>query len=88
MIDIFKDIGATQIAKELTESDYSTKLGNTNWSESSVRGILKNVKYKYNPIGGALIGKNNGGRNYRRRAYGGTDAVGRGEKGAAYCKRC
>ena len=32
MIDIFKDIGATQIAKELTESDYSTKLGNTNWS--------------------------------------------------------
>lgn len=46
MIDIFKDIGATQIAKELTESDYSTKLGNTNWSESSVRGILKNVKYK------------------------------------------
>ena len=41
-----------------------------------------------NPIGGALIGKNNGGRNYRRRAYGGADAVGRGEKGAAYCKRC
>ena len=30
-----------------------------------------------------MIGKNNGGRNYRRRAYGGTDAVGRGEKGAA-----
>ena len=53
MIDIFKDIGATQIAKELTESDYSTKLGNTNWSESSVRGILKNVKYK----GDVLQGK-------------------------------
>ena len=43
---------------------------------------LKTVKYKYNPIGGALIGKNNGGRNYRRRAYGGTDAVGRAEKKA------
>ncbi len=53
MIDTFKDIGATQIAKELTESDYSTKLGNTNWSESSVRGILKNVKYK----GDVLQGK-------------------------------
>lgn len=53
MIDIFKDIGATRIAKELTESDYSTKLGNTNWSESSVRGILKNVKYK----GDVLQGK-------------------------------
>ena len=53
MTDIFKGIGATQIAKELTESNYSTKLGNTNWSESSVRGILKNVKYK----GDVLQGK-------------------------------
>lgn len=53
MIDIFRDIGATQIAKELTESDFCTKLGNTNWSESSVRGILKNVKYK----GDVLQGK-------------------------------
>lgn len=53
MIDIFKVIGATHIAKELTESNFCTKLGNTNWSESSVRGILKNVKYK----GDVLQGK-------------------------------
>ena len=30
----------------MTEKGYTTKLGNTNWSESSVRKILKNVKYK------------------------------------------
>lgn len=53
MIDTFKVIGATHIAKELTESNFCTKLGNTNWSESSVRGILKNVKYK----GDVLQGK-------------------------------
>ena len=53
MIDIFKDIGASHIAKELTESNFCTKLGNTKWSESSVRGILKNVKYK----GDVLQGK-------------------------------
>ena len=53
MIDIFKVIGATHIAKELTESNFCTKLGNPNWSESSVRGILKNVKYK----GDVLQGK-------------------------------
>lgn len=46
IIDIFRGIGATQIAKELTESDYRTKLGNELWHESSVRKILKNVKYK------------------------------------------
>ena len=45
MIDIFRGIGATQIAKELTESEFCTKLGNTNWSESSVRGILKKNQY-------------------------------------------
>lgn len=52
MIDIFKVIGATQIAKELTESNYRTKLGNTVWHESTVRGILRNVKYK----GDVLLG--------------------------------
>lgn len=52
MIDTFKDIGATQIAKELTESNYCTKLGNTVWHESTVRGILRNVKYK----GDVLLG--------------------------------
>lgn len=52
MIDIFKAIGATQIAKELTESNYRTKLGNTVWHESTVRGILRNVKYK----GDVLLG--------------------------------
>ena len=30
----------------MTEKGYKTKLGNTDWSESSVRKILKNVKYK------------------------------------------
>lgn len=53
MIDIFKGIGATQIAKELTESNYHTKAGNTIWHESTVRGILRNVKYK----GDVLLGK-------------------------------
>ena len=38
--------GASTIAKELTEKGWNTKLGNTSWSESSVRKILKNVKYK------------------------------------------
>ena len=52
IIDIFKVIGATQIAKELTESDYKTKLGNKLWHESSVRKILKNVKYKGDVIQG------------------------------------
>lgn len=46
MIDIFKAIGATQIAKELTESEHKTRHGNKFWHESSVRKILKNVKYK------------------------------------------
>lgn len=46
MIDKFKVIGASAIAKELTEKGCTTKLGNVVWSESSVRKILKNVKYK------------------------------------------
>ncbi len=39
-------VGATVIARELTERGYRTKKGKTKWSESGVRGILKNEKYK------------------------------------------
>jgi DNA invertase Pin-like site-specific DNA recombinase len=46
-------IGCYVIAKELTNLGYKTKRGKTNWGESSVRGILKNEKYR----GDLLLGK-------------------------------
>lgn len=45
-------VGATIIAKELTDLGVETKLGNVVWSDSSVRKILKNVKYKGDVIQG------------------------------------
>lgn len=41
------------IAKELAALKYRTKRGSTNWGESTVRGIIKNEKYK----GDLLLGK-------------------------------
>ncbi len=46
-------IGATNIAKELTKSNYKTPRGSNKWCESTIRGILKNEKYK----GDVLQGK-------------------------------
>lgn len=46
-------IGATNIAKELTKSKYKTPRGSNEWCESTIRGILKNEKYK----GDVLQGK-------------------------------
>ncbi len=46
-------IGATNIAKELTKSKYKTPRGSNKWCESTIRGILKNEKYK----GDVLQGK-------------------------------
>lgn len=45
--------GCFVIAKELTRLKYQTKKGNTDWHESTVRGIIKNEKYK----GDLLLGK-------------------------------
>lgn len=45
--------GAFVIAKELTKLNYKTKKGSTKWHESTVRGIIKNEKYK----GDILLGK-------------------------------
>lgn len=45
--------GCYVIAKELTALKYKTKRGSTNWGESTVRGIIKNEKYK----GDLLLGK-------------------------------
>ncbi|MBV4420352.1 recombinase family protein [Clostridium tyrobutyricum] len=45
--------GCFVIAKELTKLKYKTKRGNTKWGESTVRGIIKNEKYK----GDILLGK-------------------------------
>lgn len=45
--------GCFVIAKELTRLKYQTKKGNTEWHESTVRGIIKNEKYK----GDLLLGK-------------------------------
>lgn len=39
-------MGATNIAKELTKSKYKTPRGSNKWCESTIRGILKNEKYK------------------------------------------
>lgn len=38
-------IGCFVLARELTEKGYKTKKGNTTWSDSTVRGIIKNEKY-------------------------------------------
>ena len=46
-------IGCFVLARELTEKGYKTKIGNTTWSDSSVRGIIKNEKY----VGDILMGK-------------------------------
>ncbi|SKC77468.1 recombinase family protein [Maledivibacter halophilus] len=46
-------MGCYVIAKELTKLKYKTKRGSTNWGESTVRGIIKNEKYK----GDLLMGK-------------------------------
>ena len=46
-------IGCTTIAKELTNMKYKTPTGKKKWHESTIRGILKNEKYK----GDVLQGK-------------------------------
>lgn len=45
--------GSYVIAKELTQLGYKTKRGNIRWHDSTVKGIIKNVKYK----GDLLLGK-------------------------------
>lgn len=45
--------GCFVIAKELTQLKYKTKKGNTKWSDTSVRKIIGNEKYK----GDLLLGK-------------------------------
>lgn len=46
-------VGCTTIAKELTCMKYTTPTGKKKWHESTIRGILKNEKYK----GDVLQGK-------------------------------
>ena len=46
-------VGCTTIAKELTNMKYKTPTGKKKWHESTIRGILKNEKYK----GDVLQGK-------------------------------
>ena len=46
-------LGANNIAKELTKSQYKSPRGSNTWSDSTVRGIIKNEKYK----GDVLQGK-------------------------------
>lgn len=46
-------VGSSVIAKELRSLGHKTKKGNVNWTEGSVRRILKNEKYK----GDLLLGK-------------------------------
>ena len=46
-------VGCTTIAKELTNMKYRTPTGKKKWHESTIRGILKNEKYK----GDVLQGK-------------------------------
>lgn len=38
--------GARLIGNELKEKGYKTKKGSANWPDSTIRGILKNEKYK------------------------------------------
>ncbi len=46
-------VGCTTIANELTSMKYRTPTGKKKWHESTIRGILKNEKYK----GDVLQGK-------------------------------
>ena len=46
-------MGANNIAKELTKSKYKTPRGSDKWCDSTVRGIIRNEKYK----GDVLQGK-------------------------------
>lgn len=46
-------VGSSVIAKELRSLGHKTKKGNVNWTDGSVRRILKNEKYK----GDLLLGK-------------------------------
>lgn len=46
-------VGCTTIAKELTAMKYNTPTGKKQWHDSTIRGILKNEKYK----GDVLQGK-------------------------------
>ncbi|MEA1975650.1 MAG: recombinase family protein [Bacillota bacterium] len=45
--------GCFVISKELTKLGYKTRRGSTKWHESTIRGIIKNEKYK----GDLLLGK-------------------------------
>ena len=45
-LKILEGYGTFSIAKMLTESGVKTKRGNKEWYDSTVREILKNVKYK------------------------------------------
>lgn len=49
----YQGVGCTTIAKELTTMKYRTPTGKKKWHESTIRGILKNEKYK----GDVLQGK-------------------------------
>lgn len=46
-------MGANSIAKELTKSKYKSPRGSDEWSDSTIRGIIKNEKYR----GDVLQGK-------------------------------
>lgn len=46
-------VGATVIARELTDLGYTTKKGDLNWGLSAIIGIIKNEKYKVD----ILLGK-------------------------------
>ena len=45
-VSIIQGVGCTTIAKELTDMKYKTPTGKKKWHESTIRGILKNEKYK------------------------------------------
>ena len=46
-------LGSQMISKELEKHGYKTKAGSSKWHDSTIRGILKNEKYK----GDILMGK-------------------------------
>lgn len=46
-------VGCTVIARECTQLGFKTKVGNTTWHDSGIRGILRNEKY----CGDILMGK-------------------------------
>ena len=45
-------VGCTTIAKELTNMKYKTPTGKKQWHDSTIRGILKNEKYKGDDLQG------------------------------------